>query len=108
MIEALPATRVRLHDARHTCGTLMHPQGVPIAVISPWLGHADSSFTMRTYAHSQADAPAAAATSVGSVVTIRDNNARSSWNEESPSPALLQVKGFSKLPRLDSNQQPSD
>ena len=30
---------IRLHDARHTCGTLMHLQGVPIAVVSAWLGH---------------------------------------------------------------------
>ena len=44
---------IRLHDARHTCGTLMHMQGVPIAVISQWLGHADPAFTMRTYVHSQ-------------------------------------------------------
>ena len=48
--------RIRLHEARHTCGTLMHLQGVPIAVISAWLGHADSSFTMRTYIHAQPDA----------------------------------------------------
>src|SRR5262249_20334254 len=40
--------RIRLHDARHTCGTLMHLQGVPTAVVAAWLGHADASFTMRT------------------------------------------------------------
>jgi integrase len=33
----LPA--IQLHDARHTCGTLMHLRGVPPAVISKWLGH---------------------------------------------------------------------
>jgi integrase len=43
--------KIRLHDARHTCGTLMHMQGVPIVVISQWLGHADPAFTMRTYVH---------------------------------------------------------
>lgn len=32
--------RIRLHDARHTCGTTMHLQGVPAAVIAAWLGHA--------------------------------------------------------------------
>lgn len=64
---------IRLHDARHTCGTLMHLQGVPIAVISAWLGHADSAFTMRTYMHSQDDALKAAAASLQSLVTIRDN-----------------------------------
>ena len=45
--------RIRLHDARHTCATLMHLQGVPIVTISAWLGHADPAFTMRTYTHNQ-------------------------------------------------------
>lgn len=48
--------RIRLHDARHTCATLMHLQGVPISVIAAWIGHADASLTMRLYAHSQDDA----------------------------------------------------
>lgn len=47
---------VRLHDARHTCGTLMHLNGVPIAVIAAVLGHTDASFTQRVYAHSQEEA----------------------------------------------------
>lgn len=45
--------KIRLHDARHTCGTLLHLQGVPTAIISAWLGHADAAFTMRVYVHSQ-------------------------------------------------------
>lgn len=56
--------RIRLHDARHTCGTLMHLRGVPIAVISAWLGHASASFTMKTYVHSQDDAMRAAGTTL--------------------------------------------
>ena len=44
---------IRLHDARHTCGTLMYLRGVPTAVISAWLGHSCPAFTMRTYVHSQ-------------------------------------------------------
>jgi integrase len=63
----LPA--VRLHDARHTCGTLMHLEGVPIAVIAAWLGHASSAFTMATYVHSQEPALADAARSLARVVT---------------------------------------
>jgi integrase len=61
--------RIRLHDARHTCGTLMHMQGVPIVVISQWLGHADPAFTMRTYVHSRDDALKIAAASLQRVVT---------------------------------------
>ncbi len=54
--------------ARHTCGTLMHLQDVPIAVISAWLGHASKAFTMATYVHSQPDALAKAAESFSRVV----------------------------------------
>jgi integrase len=53
LLQEAGVKRIRLHDARHTCGTLLHLQGVPVAVISAWLGHADPSFTLRTYVHSQ-------------------------------------------------------
>jgi integrase len=72
-VKAVPdVPKIRLHDARHTCGTLMHLQGVPIAVISAWLGHADASFTMRTYVHSQPNALRDAALTLGRLVTICD------------------------------------
>jgi len=48
--------QIRLHDARHTCGTLMHLAGEPAAAISAWLGHSSPAFTMRTYVHSQTGA----------------------------------------------------
>jgi integrase len=60
---------IRLHDARHSCGTAMHLRGVPLAVIAKWLGHANPAITARIYAHSQDDALAAAAASLGAVVT---------------------------------------
>ena len=55
-ISKIDVPQVRLHDARHIFATLMHLQGVPIALVAAWLGHADISFTMRTYVHAQADA----------------------------------------------------
>jgi integrase len=66
---AAKVPQIRLHDARHTCATLMALQNVPIVVVSAWLGHADPAFTMRTYVHSQNDALTAAATSLQSVVS---------------------------------------
>jgi integrase len=60
--------RIRLHDARHSCASLMHSQGVPIAVISAWLGHADPAFTMRTYVHASDDALAVAAAGLARIV----------------------------------------
>lgn len=66
---AAKVTQIRLHDARHSCASIMHAQAVPIAVISAWLGHADSAFTMRTYVHAQNDALKIAAASLQKVVT---------------------------------------
>jgi integrase len=60
---------IRLHDARHSCGTALHLRGVPLAVIAKWLGHADASITARIYAHSQDDALREAGKSLGGVVT---------------------------------------
>jgi integrase len=60
---------IRLHDARHSCGTALHLRGVPLAVIAKWLGHADASVTARIYAHSQDDALRSAAQTLGAVVT---------------------------------------
>jgi integrase len=72
MLDGLRITPVRLHDARHSCATLMHLRGVPIAVIAAWLGHASAAFTMSVYTHSQDDALKSAASSFGRVVTTRD------------------------------------
>jgi integrase len=72
MLDDLKIKRVRLHDARHSCATLMHLRQVPIAVIAAWLGHASAAFTMSVYAHSQDDALKAAASSFGRLVTTRD------------------------------------
>jgi len=63
--------QIRLHDARHSCASIMHAQGVPIAAISAWLGHADPAFTLRTYVHAQNDALNAAAATLQGVVTQR-------------------------------------
>ncbi|MGO9386257.1 MAG: tyrosine-type recombinase/integrase [Mycobacterium sp.] len=68
MLKAAGVRHIRFHDARHTCGTLMHLQDVPIAVISAWLGHASKAFTMSTYVHSQPEALTLAAQSFNSVV----------------------------------------
>ncbi len=59
---------IRLHDARHSCGTALHLRGVPLAVVAAWLGHADASITARLYVHSQDDALKAASVTLGLVV----------------------------------------
>ncbi len=42
---------IRLHDLRHTHGTLLIKAGVPVKVIGERLGHAAPAFTIDTYQH---------------------------------------------------------
>ncbi len=42
---------IRLHDLRHTHGTLLIAAGVPVKVVSERLGHASPVFTIDTYQH---------------------------------------------------------
>jgi len=68
-VKAAGVRHIKLHAARHTCATLMHLQGVPVAVIAAWIGHKDASLTMRLYTHSQADALKAAGATLDRVVS---------------------------------------
>lgn len=92
-IKNLDVPQVRLHDARHTCATLMHLQGVPIALAAAWLGHADVSFTLRTYVHAQPEAlematrsfaPPTTSASVG----CQGNSRPSRWSPEALHPGV--------------------
>ena len=42
---------IRLHDLRHTHGTLLIKLGVPVKVVSERLGHGNPTFTIDTYQH---------------------------------------------------------
>jgi integrase len=75
VLAAAGLPHVRLHDARHTAATLMHLNGVPMAVIAAVLGHTDASFTQRTYAHSQDDAVAQGMASYGQALGKRPSPA---------------------------------
>lgn len=73
---------VRLHDLRHTFATLALDAGHDYREVSEWLGHADYTTTLRTYAHwlpgdarnsmqlPDAPAPATAPTSTSNVVDL--------------------------------------
>jgi integrase len=43
--------KIRLHDLRHTAATLARQAGVPIEVISQWLGHSSTAMTFNIYSH---------------------------------------------------------
>lgn len=42
---------IKLHEFRHSCATYLFNKGANIDLVASWLGHSDSSVTMRVYAH---------------------------------------------------------
>lgn len=43
--------RIRFHDLRHTCASLLLANNVPMKKIQEWLGHSDFSTTANIYTH---------------------------------------------------------
>ena len=50
--------RVRVHDLRHTCASLLHALGVPARDAQEILGHSHISITLGIYTHVANDGPA--------------------------------------------------
>ncbi|MEJ7656891.1 MAG: site-specific integrase [Thermoleophilaceae bacterium] len=51
---------IGFHTFRHTCASMLFDGGKNVRQVSEWLGHADPSFTMRTYVHLMDDGLGAA------------------------------------------------
>lgn len=60
--------KLRLHDLRHSCATLMIANGIDPKTVQHRLGHADISITMNTYAHCTPQMDQAAAQTMDQVV----------------------------------------
>ena len=60
--------RKRFHDLRHSCGSFMLAEGVPLRVAMEVLGHADISVTANTYSHVMPELSRDAAERVGSLL----------------------------------------
>ena len=43
--------KIRFHDLRHSCASLLLSSGVPMKQIQKWLGHSDFSTTANIYSH---------------------------------------------------------
>ena len=43
--------RLRFHDLRHVCASLLLANGVPLKAIQEWLGHSDFGLTANIYSH---------------------------------------------------------
>ena len=69
LLDANGLRRIRFHDLRHSCASLMLANGVPMKQIQEWLGHSDMSTTANIYSHldavTKADTGAAMSKALG-------------------------------------------
>ena len=50
-LESKGLRKIRFHDLRHTCATLMQMNDIGLNYIKEYLGHSDISTTANTYSH---------------------------------------------------------
>ena len=51
LLEENGLRKIRFHDLRHSCASLLLSSGVPMKQIQEWLGHSDFSTTANIYSH---------------------------------------------------------
>lgn len=60
--------KIRFHDLRHSCASLLYANGVSLKEIQQWLGHSDISTTANTYTHLDYSSKEATANAILSVL----------------------------------------
>ena len=60
--------RIRFHDLRHSCASLLYANGIPMKDIQAWLGHSTIATTANIYTHLQEDSKINSANAISSIL----------------------------------------
>ena len=86
--------RMRFHDLRHSCASLLLAAGVPLKQIQEWLGHSDFAITANTYAHLEYNSKVASANAMTWIEKTSLSQDSIQGNEASSAPCIFaQEKG---------------
>ena len=73
--------KMRFHDLRHSCASLLLANGVPLKQIQEWLGHSDFSTTANIYAHLDYTSKISSAEAMEKGMALPGSNGfESKWN----------------------------
>ncbi len=61
--------KIRFHDLRHSCASLLLANKIPMKMIQDWLGHSDMGTTANIYSHIDYSSKIESATVIGNVLT---------------------------------------
>lgn len=75
IIQKYDLKRIRFHDLRHTCASLLLSNGISMKQIQIWLGHSTFSTTADIYAHLDASAQEESATAMGGMFIRQEHTA---------------------------------
>lgn len=79
--------KMRFHDLRHSCASLLLANGVPLKQIQDWLGHSDFSTTANIYAHLDYSSRITSAQAMVAGLALPDaNHFGSRWDNEAQNP----------------------
>ena len=62
--------KIRFHDLRHSCASLLLAKGIPMKEIQDWLGHSTYSTTANIYAHLEKDTKNKSANVLSNILII--------------------------------------
>ena len=71
--------KIRFHDLRHSCASLLLANGVPLKSIQEWLGHSDFSTTANVYSHLDYSAKVSSSIALENGLPLPNRNFSTSW-----------------------------
>jgi len=78
-LESHGLRRMRFHDLRHSCASLLLANGVPLKHIQEWLGHSDFTTTANIYAHLDYKSKITSANVMDNILTLPDTG-QTGWH----------------------------
>ena len=81
-LESHGLRKIRFHDLRHSCASLLLANGVPLKHIQEWLGHSDFSTTANIYSHLDYSAKVASSIALENGLPLPDRDFSSDWSGE--------------------------
>lgn len=62
--------KIRFHDLRHSCASLLLAKHIPMKMIQDWLGHSDIQTTANIYSHLDAQSKQESAAVIGEALKM--------------------------------------
>ncbi|MBR1528564.1 MAG: site-specific integrase [Oscillospiraceae bacterium] len=74
MIKKHKLKKLRFHDLRHSCASLLLANGVPMKAIQEWLGHSTFNVTANFYSHLDYQSKLSSAEAIANALSFHEDN----------------------------------